>query len=59
MSKLWIRYTEKDWNNERYQTAMDTLILEADVNVNRPIDMEEFRHGRVHPRAALEAPVVR
>lgn len=42
MSELWIRYTENDWYNQRYQTAMDTLMLEADVNGDRAIDMDEY-----------------
>jgi hypothetical protein len=42
MSELWIRYTENNWYNERYQTAMESLVAQADSNGDRAIDMDEF-----------------
>ena len=42
MSELWIKYTENNWYNQRYQTAIDKLILEADLNRDRSIDMAEY-----------------
>lgn len=41
-SELWIRYTEHNWYNQRYQNAIEKLILEADTNFDRLIDMEEY-----------------
>lgn len=42
MSELWIKYTENNWYNQRYQTAIDKLILEADLNRDRSVDMAEY-----------------
>lgn len=42
MSELWVRYAENNWYNQRYQTAIDKLIVEADENRDRQIDMAEY-----------------
>lgn len=41
-SELWIRYTENNWYNQRFQTAIEQLIREADSNFDREIDMQEY-----------------
>lgn len=49
-SELWIRYTEHNWYNQRYQNAIEKLILEADTNFDRLIDMEEYiKLHETHP----------
>ena len=42
LNELWIRYTENNWYNQRFQTAIEQLIREADTNFDREIDMQEY-----------------
>lgn len=42
LAELWVKYAENNWYNQRYQTAIEKLIYEADLNRDRAIDMAEY-----------------
>jgi len=42
LSELWVKYAENNWYNDRYQTAIEKLIFEADTNRDTGVDMQEY-----------------